>query len=112
MLIKPQQIKMKSGFTIEIRSATALDAEEIANHRKITSAETYYMARYPEECAFDMETMRSMLKNIESSPSDFIVTAFVDGKIVGDLGVTMLRPHIKYRHRAYMGILIQKDECI
>lgn len=55
MLIKPQQIKMKSGFTIEIRSATALDAEEIANHRKITSAETYYMARYPEECAFDME---------------------------------------------------------
>ena len=67
---------MKSGFTIEIRSATALDAEEIANHRKITSAETYYMARYPEECAFDMETMRSMLKNIESSPSDFMVNIF------------------------------------
>lgn len=63
-------------------------------------------ARYPEECAFDMETMRSMLKNIESSPSDFMVTAFVDGKIVGNLGVTMLRPHIKYRHRTYMGISI------
>ena len=111
MLIKPQQIKMRNGFTVEIRSASVLDVEEIANHRKITSAETYYMARYPEECVFDMETMRSMLKYTENSPSDFMVTAFMNGKIVGDLGVTMLRPHIKYRHRAYMGISIQKEFC-
>ena len=37
-----------------------------------------------------------------------MVTAYVDGKVVGDLGVTLVRPHIKYLHRGYLGMSIRQ----
>lgn len=111
MLINQQKIKLKNGMDIELRSAVEADAEGIATHRKITSAETYFMARYPEECTFDMERLSSILNDIEQSTNEFMVTAFFNGRVIGDLGVTMVRPHFKYKHRAYMGISIQKEFC-
>ena len=40
-----------------------------------------------------------------------MITAFLDDEVIGDLGVTQIRNHIKYRHRAYMGISVQQQYC-
>lgn len=111
MLIQPRQVLLNNGISIEIRSAVASDAEEIANHRKITSCETYNMTRYPEECDFNIAKLKSTLIDIENSPNEFMVTAFVEKRIIGDLGVTVVRPYMKYKHRAYMGVSIQQQFC-
>ena len=40
---------------------------------------------------------------------NFEVGAFAGEKLVGEFGVAQVRPHIKYRHRAVMGISVRKD---
>ena len=111
MLIQSQEIVLSNGVNVEIRSAVASDVESIIEHRKITSSETYYLDRYPEECNFDIEKLRNTLIRMENSPNEFTVTAFVDGKVIGDLGVVAVSPYIKYNHRACMGISVQQQFC-
>lgn len=111
MLIEPREMTFPSGEHVTIRSAAAEDAESLCVHRTITSAETYFMSRYPEECIYDIDVMRASLTEIAESPKCFMVTAFLEGRVIADLGVSYVRSHQKYRHRAYMGISIQERYC-
>lgn len=111
MLIEEKEIILKTGQKVVIRSAVKKDAEELCDHRFITSGETYFMARYPEEGRLNVNKMQDVLNSMEKDPQSFMVTAFMDNHIIGDAGVTQLRPHMKYRHRAYFGISIKKQYC-
>lgn len=109
MRIENKSMVLPNGSTLNIRSAAPGDAEAICNHRYITSQETYFMARYPEECRFSIQEMAQQLQETADSPRDFTVTAFIENMVIGDLRVTQLRNHLKFLHRAYMGISIQKQ---
>lgn len=111
MLIKAKEITLKNGQKIILKSATAEEAEAICEHRYRTSGETHFMARYPEEGRLNTEKMKEGLKQMEEDPQNFLVTAYLDGKIIGDAGVTKLRELMKYRHRAYFGMSILKEYC-
>ena len=111
MIIDKREVILKNGQRILIKSAIEENAEAICNHRYITSSESYFMARYPEEISLDVELMKKNLFSIEKSPKDFTVTAFIDGKVIGDAGITTIRNHMKYCHRAYFGISILKEYC-
>lgn len=111
MLLEETKWILKNGQEILIRSATSEDAEAISNHRYTTSAETHFMAREPEDGRCKVEIVRENLRQIEQSEREFTVTAFLDGKIIGDAGVTMVRPHLKWKHRAYFGISILQSYC-
>lgn len=111
MIIDKKEIILKNGQKILIQSATEKDAESLCHHRYITSCESYFMARYPEEISLDIEGMKERLVAIEKDEKDFTITAFLDGKIIGDAGVTKIRNHMKYQHRAYFGISILKEYC-
>ena len=65
------------------------------------------MARDPEDGQVDAERTRAALEAIERSPKDFHVTAFLGDEVIGDLGVTQVRPHVKYAHRGYLGMSIR-----
>ena len=88
MLIEPREMTFPSGEHVTIRSAAAEDAESLCAHRTITSAETYFMSRYPEECIYDIDVMRASLTEIAESPKCFMVTAFLEGRVIADLGVS------------------------
>ena len=110
MIIESKLIKHNDS-EILIRSAVSKDVDSLARHRTITSGETYFMARYPEECNYDMDRMKFILDEIEKSPREFMVTAFIGDEVIGDLGVTQVRNSFKYQHRAYMGMSIQEEYC-
>ena len=107
MLIEPRVFHWNERI-IEIRSALPEDAEKLKAHREATAAETHFMARYPEDGDFDLDKMRSGIEGMRDSERDYLVTAFLDDEIVGDLGVTLVRPHMKYLHRAYLGMSIRQ----
>ena len=111
MLIKEKEITLKTGQIITLKSATAADAEGICEHRYRTSGETHFMARYPEEGRLNTEKAREGLKSLEEDSQSFLVTAYLDGKIIGDAGVTKLRELMKFRHRAYFGMSILAEYC-
>ena len=108
MKIEETTYTFPNGETAIIRSAGPEDAEEIKKHREITAAETHFMARCPEDGEFNINIVRSRLEDVEKSDKGFLVTAFVDGEVVGDLGVTRVSPHLKYQHRGYLGMSIRQ----
>lgn len=107
MLIEPRVFRWNEK-TIEIRSALPEDAKKLKAHREATAAETYFMARYPEDGDFDFDKMRNSIESMRDSQRDYLVTAFLGDEIVGDLGVMLVRPHMKYLHRAYLGMSIRQ----
>ena len=111
MRIKPREYKFQDGRILTVRSVEGKDAEAHIQFKHTTSGETHFMARYPEEeCSYDdMERVREGLTTCEASPVNFEIGVYDDrGEQVGGIGVTQVRPHIKYRHRAVMGISILK----
>lgn len=108
MKIEPREYELPSGKALLVRSVTAADAEVYIKFMCMTSGETHFMARYPEECVYGPETAAS-LAACEESPFNFEVGAFDGEEQVGGVGVAQVRPHIKYRHRAVMGISVRKE---
>ena len=110
MRIEPREFKLPDGKILTVRSVEGEDAEAHRQFKCMTSDETYFMARYPEECAYDIERVREGLTACEASPVNFEIGVYDDrGEQVGDIGVTQIRPHLKYRHRAVMGISVRKE---
>lgn len=108
MKIEPREYELPSGKALLVRSVTAADAEVHIKFKCMTSGETHFMARYPEE-GVSLEAMGNRLADCGESPVNFEVGAFAGEKLVGEFGVAQLRPHIKYRHRAVMGISVRKE---
>ena len=108
MKIAPQEITLPSGKTLVVRSVTAADAEVHIQFKSTTSGETHFMARYPEECVYDIEKVRKGLAACEESPVNFEIGAYDGEEQVGGIGVCCVRAGLKYQHRAYMGISVVK----
>ena len=61
MKFGPIEIKDKSNRTIVLRNATPEDAEDLITYLKVTTAETPYLIRYPEEVMENIsETVHSI----------------------------------------------------
>ena len=108
MKIEPRTFTLPNGEVLTVRSLCADDAEALSAFRNAIYSETHFMARYPEEGA-SLEAMRNWLAGFVESPVNFEVGAFAGEKLVGEFGVAQVRPHIKYRHRAVVGISVRKD---
>ena len=108
MKITPRAFQLPNGDLLTVRSLCADDAEALNAFRLATYRETHFMARYPEECT-SLEAVQKGLAGSESSALNFEVGAFAGTKLVGEFGVAQVRPHIKYRHRAVMGISVRKE---
>ena len=108
MKIVPRAFQLPNGELLTVRSLCAEDAEALEVFRCATYSETHFMARYPEECT-SLEAVQKGLAGSESSALNFEVGAFSGTKLVGEFGVAQVRPHIKYRHRAGMGISVLKE---
>lgn len=108
MKIEPRTFTLPNGEVLTVRSLCAEDAEALNAFRYATYSETYFMARYPEEGA-NLEAMRNRLADCGESPVNFEVGVFDGEEQVGGVGVAQVRPHIKYRHRAVMGISVRKE---
>ena len=108
MKIEPRTFTLPNGEVLTVRSLCADDAEALNAFRNVTYSETYFMARYPEE-GVSLEAMGNRLADCGESPVNFEVGAFAGEKLVGEFGVAQVRPHIKYRHRAVMGISVLEE---
>lgn len=111
MLIESKDIKLKNGLSVSLRSPQPCDAEAFRECMRVTSAETYFMARYPEEITSTVEMEEERLRLIAEDKNDFMLSAFVDSELVGTVGVNKIKGNLKYLHRGSMGISIKKKYC-
>lgn len=109
MIFKEKIISLKNGKECILKSPTEDDALDIINHIKQTSAETNNMLRYDSEVTITENDERKFLKSIIESKNAIMISAIVDGKIVGNAGLSPVAPFKKCKHRCEFGISIKKD---
>ncbi len=111
MRIKEKEVTLKNGRKVILRSPDTADAEAVIQHFSITSGETYFMARYPEEIVITVEEEKEFLRKLNEDEDNFMIAAFLDGQLVGNAGVLKIQDFIKLRHRGGFGISIREHVC-
>ena len=102
-------IKLKDGKECLIGNATAHDAEEVlALYNKVNN-ETNFLLKYPDEKGFSIEEEKSFLSQKEESAAEVQLCALVGDVIVGLASVSTIGAREKIRHRAELGVSIEKD---
>ncbi|MGO1357159.1 GNAT family N-acetyltransferase [Alkalibacterium gilvum] len=108
MRYKDKIIVLKDGAKCLLRSPDEQDAAAMLQYMKITSLETHYMLRYPEEIQLTEEKEVELLKNCLESELDIMIAAFVNDELVGNAGLHSVNNYIKSSHRATFGISLRE----
>ena len=108
MLYKEKEIKLKNGKTAILKSAAPDMAAEMLRYLKVTSGETPFLLRTPEECTMTLEEEQAFLQSMLDSENDVMLLCIVGGEIAGSCQLTR-KTRRKNRHRGSIGIgLYQK----
>lgn len=100
---------LKDGTPCVLRGATEKDAAEVLRCFSLTHAETDFLLTYPEENSFAEADETEFLKAREESENEIEICAFVDGKLTGTAGIEAISGKEKIRHRAELGIAIERE---
>lgn len=103
-------IILKNGMSCVLRNANEADATEVYDLFQLTHAQTDFLLSYPDEAGFDIEQERQFLIGKENSSNEVELCAVVEGRIVGTAGIKAVGRKDKVKHRAELGISIEKDD--
>lgn len=104
MLINDAVIKIKN-HSLLLRNATEEDAEMLLEYLKITSAESRFLVRKPEEITITPEEERKFIRFQNESEHNLMLLGFLDGNYVGTCSLTGKSP-ARYRHRASLAVAL------
>lgn len=109
MKFEQKTVILKNGQKCILKSPEIDNAEEVLNQIRKTSGETNFMARYADELTMSVEDEEKYLENLNKSPKNILIAAFIDGKIAATSGFNCVGPMDRYQHRAEFGISVLKD---
>lgn len=99
-----KEFLLKNGKTCLLRCPEEADAEMLLEYLKVTSSETPYMVREPEEVRTSVEEEVEFIQRNRENPHGLMLLAFVDGKLAGSCSFAASSGRIRMRHRCTVGI--------
>lgn len=111
MKFEPIEIKDKLGRTIVLRSAAPEDADDLIKYLKVTSAETPYLIREPDEITVTHEQEVLFIKNCLDSPKTLMLIAALNGKHIGNCALHPMGNYQRYSHRCEVAIALYQEFC-
>ena len=108
MIFQEKQVQLKDGRTAVLRGPTIDDAAVLLDYLKVTSGETPFLIRYPEECTETLEQEIAFLNRSIDSATDMMILCMVDGKLAGNCALAR-HGRIKTRHRASVAIALKQE---
>ena len=106
MTINEIRFKLRDGREATLRSPKEEDIESTLEYLVISSGETDYILRYPEECEkYTPESEKTLFEQKNASPDEAMIMCIVDGKVVGNSVINFFN-NIKTRHRAGVAIAL------
>ena len=109
MIFKPKTITLKDGRTCILRPAETKDAQGMLDYLRISSGETPFLLRNPDEVTFTVEGEESFLENKRNTPRELMMVADVDGALAGNCGIITNGDLRRVYHRCGFGIALLKD---
>lgn len=111
MRLEPVTFKDKLGREVVLRSAEAEDAEDLIKYLKVTTAETPFLIREPDEVTLTVEQEKSFIERNLDSPRDLMMVANISGKHVGNCSVSGIGSFKRYAHRCDIAIALYQEYC-
>ena len=111
MKLKPIQIKDKLGRIVVLRSAEVSDASDLIEYLKVTTGETPYLIREPEEVMITLEQEKSFIESKIHAERELMLVATIDGKHVGNCSLMGIAPYKRYAHRCEVAIALYQEYC-
>lgn len=102
---------LKNGKKVLIRRPREDDAESIINVLSVADTETLFLARNPGEFSTTIEREKIVIHNILGDKDAEWFVAEIDGRVVGQCSVGLVRRSARYRHRAEVAFVIIKEYC-
>lgn len=102
-------IQLKNGMTCCLRNGTESDGQAVLDIFDSTHRQTDYLLSYPDENRFDAMQESRFLKEKAESKNEVEIVAVVDNAVVGIAGLTAIGAKYKVRHRAELGISVEKQ---
>ena len=101
----------KLGRTIVLRNAEVSDAAELLDYLKITTSETPYLIREPDEVTLTIEQQKRFLENKLSEERELMLIATIDGNHIGNCSLMGIAPYRRYFHRCEVAIALYQKYC-
>ena len=111
MKFNPIDIKDKLGRTIILRNAEISDAGDLIEYLKITTSETPYLIREPEEVTITLEQEKKFIENKISDERELMLVATLEGKHIGNCSLMGIAPYKRYAHRCEVAIALYQEYC-
>ena len=109
MKIDNIEFALKDGRTAVLRSVCDDDIQGMLDYLYVSSGETEFLLRYPEECGkYTPEGEKELFDKMNASETDAMLTCVVDGKIAGNCHIGWSKS-IKTKHRANVAIALLKE---
>ena len=94
---------------VTLRTPMETDAQAMIDMMLGCYAETEFLSSTPEEFQVSVEDEIRFMKLFELSERECMISAFVDGKLVGNVSIRQVGGLRRVRHRANLGICVLKD---
>lgn len=110
MLIPSQEVRLKCGTIVTLKSPQIADAEKLLKHLRLVFREAYRNMNQPPDY-FDnlsVEEEEKILADFSASTSKFMISAFHGPEIVGNLGC-FGSVGIFLKHTARIGMDVDKS---
>lgn len=111
MKFGPITVKDKLGRDVVLRNAEASDAEDLINYLKVTTAETPYLIREPEEVTLTAEQEKNFIEGRINAERELMLVATIDGKHIGNCSLMGIGSYKRYRHRCDVAIALYQEYC-
>ena len=106
MEIKPFTFTLKDGREALVRSPREEDISSMLEYLYVSSGETDFILRYPEECTkYTPEGERELFESVNAAENKAWLVCLVDGKIAGNCEISW-STGLKTRHRAEIAIAL------
>ena len=84
MIFKPLKVIDKTGYEVILRNAEITDSENLLRYLKVTTSETPYLIREPDEVTLTLEQEQNFIQRIMDSDRELLLVAIIDGKHIGN----------------------------
>ena len=101
----------KNGKEFVLRNAELSDAPDRIKYLKVTTGETPYLIREPEEVSLTEEQQKRFLQSKLDAERELMLVAIVDGKHVGNCSLMSVGGFSRYRHRCDVAIALYQEYC-
>jgi len=109
MIFEPKRIILKDGRACILRPVELRDAADMLAYLEVTSGETPFLLRYPDEVTYTMDAEEQLLKNKRENLREFMMVAEVDSDIAGNCGIMEEGVLRRIMHRCEFAIAIKKS---